>query len=498
MTTNRPLDDAIIVGIDFGLRVNRYSGVAWAYSREPEDIEIVTSWESELNHCSDVEKAPTQIHYGHHNRDIKWGYGIPPEHEPLKWFKLLLLEPKDILQGTANSTQLKEALRLQGKAGKEPVEIVACFLQKIWDHSVESIRRTIGDDVMKRSNFQVVITLPATWPPYAEHRMKVAAKQAGILDPRPAGPTTLRFVSEPEAAALATIKDLSKRSSIKLGIHAITKDLISYVFQSTDPFVVKECVKGEGDLCGGVFLDEAFIKFVKIKSPRGTWRSVTKTEERKFLNDEWEHGIKPQFENQKRIWSLTLPDTCVNPSSRGLMRRMILDLTSQELFSVFSPIVNKIEVLVRRQVDANHIKYHEKPKGLVRRDPFANLGVEVETRVARTSYGIKYTTPFMEGHHNEADKVWSHVHQNYRAENQMAWFLKERYGDSDGIHHLCTMKWDKIVDVHTLPKWTNPVTVAYPRLDYHIKMDCEEGTVDFSVHYQGSKVGEEEAEVQFN
>ncbi|EXL89731.1 hypothetical protein FOPG_00319 [Fusarium oxysporum f. sp. conglutinans race 2 54008] len=366
MTANKPLDDAVIIGIDFG---TTYSGVAWAYSREPEEIEIVTSWESELNHCSDVEKAPTQIHYGHNSRDIKWGCGISPEHEPLKWFKLLLLEPKDIPQGATNSTQLKEARRLQSKVGKEPVEIVACFLRKIWDHSVESIRRAIGDGVMKRSKFQVVITLPAIWPPYAQQRMKMAAKQAGILDPRLAGPTTLRFVSEPEAAALATIKDLSKRSSIKAGDTIVvcdagggTVDLISYIFQSTDPFVVKECVKGDGDLCGGVFLDEAFIRVVKRKSPKGTWWPVTKTEERKFLNDEWEHGIKPQFENQKRSWSLALPDTCVNPSSQGLMRRMTLDLTSQDLFSVFSSIVDKIEVLVRHQVDAIQSKYHEKPK----------------------------------------------------------------------------------------------------------------------------------------
>ncbi|KAK2937323.1 hypothetical protein FoTM2_000541 [Fusarium oxysporum f. sp. vasinfectum] len=503
MTANKPLDDAVIIGIDFG---TTYSGVAWAYSREPEEIEI-----------------------------------------------------------------LKEARRLQSKVGKEPVEIVACFLRKIWDHSVESIRRAIGDGVMKRSKFQVVITLSAIWPPYAQQRMKMAAKQAGILDPRLAGPTTLRFVSEPEAAALATIKDLSKRSSIKAGDTIVvcdagggTVDLISYIFQSTDPFVVKECVKGDGDLCGGVFLDEAFIRVVKRKSPKGTWWPVTKTEERKFLNDEWEHGIKPQFENQKRSWSLALPDTCVNPSSQGLMRRMTLDLTSQDLFSVFSSIVDKIEVLVRHQYIIlvggfgrspflfNHVQERfgrivlqsrgNKPwtaicrgavvQGLVRHNPSANLGVDVETRVARMSYGIVYSSPFIEGYHNEADKTWSHVHQNYRANRQMAWariFQRRdpfhsyvryfevpsfqghekiycsisrappvRYGDSDDIHHLCAMKWDKIVDVDTLPKWTNPVGVAYPRLDYHIKMDCEDGTVNFSFHYQGSKVGEEEVEVQFN
>lgn len=35
--------------------------------------------------------------------------------------------------------------------------------------------------------------------------MQEAAKKAGILDPRDAGPTTLGFGPEPEAAALATL-----------------------------------------------------------------------------------------------------------------------------------------------------------------------------------------------------------------------------------------------------------------------------------------------------
>jgi molecular chaperone DnaK (HSP70) len=46
--------------------------------------------------------------------------------------------------------------------------------------------------------------------------MKQAAKTSGILDARSCGETKLRFISEPEAAALATIKDLSKRSTIKV------------------------------------------------------------------------------------------------------------------------------------------------------------------------------------------------------------------------------------------------------------------------------------------
>lgn len=51
--------------------------------------------------------------------------------------------------------------------------------------------------------------------------MKEAAKLSGIVDERDCGETVLRFISEPEAAALATIKDLSKRSTIKVPTFSI-------------------------------------------------------------------------------------------------------------------------------------------------------------------------------------------------------------------------------------------------------------------------------------
>lgn len=198
-----------------------FSGVSWAHSREPDDIEIVTCWDSEYNHCSDVEKAPTQLYFDAKGDEVKWGYGIPPDKEPLKWFKLLLLDVVDLPTEIVVSTQLQEARRLQRESGKEPIEIISLFLRKLWGHSIESITRAIGADLLKRSKLHVVITLPAIWPPYAQQRMKEAAQNSGILDLRPAGATTLRFISEPEAAALATIKDMGKRSIIEVSRYSV-------------------------------------------------------------------------------------------------------------------------------------------------------------------------------------------------------------------------------------------------------------------------------------
>ncbi|KAF0639372.1 hypothetical protein FPSE5266_11624 [Fusarium pseudograminearum] len=586
MAANQPLNDTVVIGIDFG---TTFSGVSWAHSREPDDIEIVTCWDSELNHCSDVEKAPTQLYFDADGHDIKWGYGIPLDKEPLKWFKLLLLDSIDLPTEMAISTQIQEARRLQRRAEKGSIAIIALFLRKLWDHSVESIRRAIGADLLERSKFQVVITLPAIWPPYAQNRMKQAAQQSGILDERPAGTTLLQFISEPEAAALAAIKDMGKRSTIETGDTVVvcdagggTVDLISYVFQSTDPFVVKECVRGDGDLCGGVFLDEGFMQLVKEKTPAVSWWLVNRLEEKQFLNDEWEHGIKPQFENQKRTWPVYLPDSCrSNTFSSGLKRRETLEFSSDEILSAFFPIAAKIEDLVRLQVDAIEDKYHKAPKyiilvggfgrsrylfnrlrerfqstilqsngskpwtaicrgavvrGLLRHNPSSGLGMVVESRIARMSYGIRHRSRFVHGKHKKRDRVWCSKENSWKAGNQMQWFLTEgddisekrpvhheyksleedsvvevsttvyctttfpppkRYDSTNTIRSLCNISWNRKIHTKYLPKFINNEGKSFPQLCYQVKMDCKDGIINFSVYFKGRKVAGREVDVQF-
>ncbi|KAG8350180.1 hypothetical protein FVEN_g11672 [Fusarium venenatum] len=168
----------------------------------------------------------------------------------------------------------------------------------------------------------------------------------------------LEFISEPEAAALATIKDMGKISTVKTEDTIVvcdagggTVDLISYVFESTDPFIVKECVKGDGDLCGGVFLDEAFMKLIKNKTPT-------------ILQS---NGSKP--------WT-------------AIYRGAVV-------------------------------------QGLLRHNPPSGLGVVVESRIARMSYGVMYRTPFVPGKHKKNDQVWCAMEQLWMANNQMGWFLQE-------------------------------------------------------------------------
>lgn len=204
------------------LTLDRYSGVAWATSNKPEQINTITNWNSRLNRNSDKEKAPTAISYS--SSPPSWGYSIPLDEDPVRWFKLLLLDEEDLRSQVRSSTQVAATRSRLEQVNKNVVEVIADFLKELWAHVLVNIKRTIGQEILDLSSLHVVITLPAIWPAYAQGRMREAAAVAGILNQRPAGKTELSFISEPEAAALATMSDLSGRPDIQESDHFIVCD----------------------------------------------------------------------------------------------------------------------------------------------------------------------------------------------------------------------------------------------------------------------------------
>lgn len=179
---------------------------------------MISRWESKLNLNSDKEKAPSAILFPGKRGTVSWGYGIPPnaKQEPMRWFKLLLVDEKDLPNKVKDSPQIAAARKTVEEENKDPVEVISAYLTRFWDHAVECIITSHGQDFVDMCRLQVVITLPAIWPDYAKARMRRAVEGAGILKERPAGETTLSFISEPEAAALATVRDLKKRPNISV------------------------------------------------------------------------------------------------------------------------------------------------------------------------------------------------------------------------------------------------------------------------------------------
>ncbi|KAG5981776.1 hypothetical protein E4U55_002578 [Claviceps digitariae] len=341
MAQNSTTEEVIVIGVDFGttsLASHSYSGVAWAYSRQPENIEVITNWDSNLTHCSDEEKSPSLLKFKKLGQD-EWGYTASPGKDTLRWFKLLLLDENDVDPHIYECAELKEARQLQEASGKSAVEIVSRYLQLLWEHAINNVQGAIGEDLMARCRFDVVITIPAIWPHYAQQRMEQAVKMAGISTERPRGTTLVRFISEPEAAALSTLGDQANKSTVEVKI-----------------------ALEERALCGGIFLDQDFLELIK-KKVGASWKNASKKQELEFMNDKWEHGIKRQFRGKPRTWRVDVPNSVTRSGSQKRMRG--LQLETSDISAVFDPIVKKIEGLVKSQSLAIFSKYGKEPKYVI-------------------------------------------------------------------------------------------------------------------------------------
>ncbi|KAF9873766.1 hypothetical protein CkaCkLH20_08876 [Colletotrichum karsti] len=499
-------DAVIIIGIDFG---TTYSGVSWVRSGQPNNIEVITNWETQMSYAGDQDKTPTKILYGGPQDDATWGYDIPTdtEREPLQWFKLLLVDQEDLPEHLRESAKIAKARKLVHDCNKDPVEVISGYLRLLWNHAIGCITKTAGPKLVQMSRFQVIITLPAIWPSYAKSRMRRAAEDAGVLKVREAGETTLSFIAEPEAAALATIRDLGLgegRPDIEVGDHFVvcdagggTVDLISYEVLSLDPVEVRESIRGDGDLCGAVFLDEAFVELLKLKVTPAAWDNMSKEQAARVLHIDWENGIKKNFEGQDKRWNVSLPFECRIPgsSNRGVKRKRDIILNREDLTPVFDPIADKISALVNKQLAGVFSKSGKKPQhvmlvggfgrcryvrerlqqnigddisilqssghtsgsaswtaicrgavihGLARQNLTPEFSISVKSRVSRMSYGVTYHSKFNPAKHEERHKFWCPLKMVYEASHQVEWFLKR--GDDVSTAEPVRFDWQMIYD----------------------------------------------------
>ncbi|KAK5654214.1 hypothetical protein OQA88_7389 [Cercophora sp. LCS_1] len=100
------------------------------------------------------------------------------------------------------------------ESGKIVLDIVSDYLRAFWQHTLEQVASHIGAEVLERSPFTVVVTVPAMWKNHVRSRMRGAIVKAGTLDKKD---TIFHFVSEPEAAALARLYDLHASGSVQRG-----------------------------------------------------------------------------------------------------------------------------------------------------------------------------------------------------------------------------------------------------------------------------------------
>lgn len=155
-------------------------------------------------------KVPTEISYNP-NGNVSWGLCVGPE--PLKWFKLLLAEGC-LLETVANCDVLEKTRSMLN--GRTALDVVADYLRLLWTYTVADMEKRLSKEAVAAMLFRIILTVPAGWDDRAQNLMRKAAVKAGIMGRRPIGDTTLSFVTEPEAAALATLRDFDGRPDVRV------------------------------------------------------------------------------------------------------------------------------------------------------------------------------------------------------------------------------------------------------------------------------------------
>ncbi|KAI0866070.1 hypothetical protein F4860DRAFT_500098 [Xylaria cubensis] len=470
----------IVIGIDFG---TTFTGVAYDYVKSGnQDLanitpNPVTLWpalgDGSANY--DCAKVPSRIAYPP-GGNITWGQQASDEQEStILWSKLLLLDQHDLKPHLGNSNHVKQARQSVEKTGKDVVTVISDYLSKVWEHVLEVITGAQGRQFANTHPFHVVVTVPAIWKDYAVLRMERALEKAGILDKRPGCPdTTHAFLSEPEAAALATIYGYSKYDILEPGQTFViadlgggTVDLVSFMVKATQPRIaLEEVVEGEGELCGATFLDQEFLTCLREKVQQKkiedkklkSWEKMHEKERKRIIDIVWEKGIKRKHYDGQ-------PGQYIDLGTQGNRRPDVL-LSPGDLNKIFDSVFEKISELIENQVQAIMSKTGNLPEFIVLNGGFGRCEyirrklrlqysdrieilsetndkpwtavargavmsgvadvknqVQVRSHISRYSYGWIMWEDYNHRIHHPDDQDTDEVTGRIKARDQMVWFV---------------------------------------------------------------------------
>ncbi|KAM0411797.1 hypothetical protein ACHAPD_010018 [Fusarium lateritium] len=449
----------LVIAIDFG---TTYSGIAWkSGDRELDSIQTVTDWTTIRNYRVDSPKAPSAIFYGDNiNKDPSWGYMTRFGDGILRWFKLLLVNERDLPANVRDCEHLKTARELMQKLNKAPVQVFSDYLRYLWEYSRERIEASEEKGWANIYHIHFVVTLPAIWPHYVRSRMLEAMKIAGLFEVAKEGNTTYGFISEPEAAALTCLRENVGRCTPEVGDQFIvcdagggTVDIITYKIEKFTPFVVSESVKGDGGLCGGIFLDQKFLELLRRTIPKDITRRLASEAGHRIMKDDWESGIKTALCKSSSQYDINLVynglvDPQFFPPSFSLQADVIREQIRQveEGYQKAPKLVflvggfgrskylyecldetfgKKSQIIQKRGNDPwSAVLRGTVLHGLSRTGFADSITAVVDSRISRHNYGTVFNnSPFDEEKHDIRDREYCPYDKNWIAVDQTEWYI---------------------------------------------------------------------------
>ncbi|OAQ98194.1 hypothetical protein LLEC1_02306 [Akanthomyces lecanii] len=283
-----------------------------------------------------------------------WGYRAQAYAERgeqiHEWFKLGLCD--DFEKRRARDSEL---MRLYGsKTAKPPVKGQVCenLVRDFLVGIKQAVDRKLDvDPQVAALKKQYIITVPALWDYAEQEKTRACAEKANM-----GGDSEIMLIPESEAAGIWAIKTMLslKKDDIFVVCDAGggTVDLSSFQVKelSKDRRHCKlvEAGPGSGALCGSMFLNRIFEKYLEEKLQHcPSW-------DPEYMVDvlrTFETRIKPNFTGQAEEPHFIRIQGLKRSESHGIKKKNILELTDQELrVHVFDKVMEKIEALVRDQI----------------------------------------------------------------------------------------------------------------------------------------------------
>jgi len=246
-------------------------GIAF-YNNGSHSTEVILDWPKAVGANAANEKVPTEIAYTLNG--IRWGYDIPAGTSRHMWLKLDLEEHK-----SEKAKKMKnDRTLLFGQAdnsSKNAETILSEYLKQVVQHFLKNLSRVYGQELWKSLEMVLVVTFPAVWSDSAKDKTLNAVSKAGFNPSDLPQLAKVLTVTEPEAAAIETLKAYHDTPVIKelliddgfviCDMGGGTVDLISYRVVATDPIKLEETTIGTGDQCGSSFIEREFIRWLEKK-----------------------------------------------------------------------------------------------------------------------------------------------------------------------------------------------------------------------------------------
>ncbi|RGB24266.1 hypothetical protein C1646_726562 [Rhizophagus diaphanus] len=345
----------VVAAIDFG---TTFSGFAYAHKSNPRNIIVHNKWPN----FSGYYKIPTAVKYDESLNLTSWGYSalaVKPNKDikssdikPAEKFKLHLsnMENKPPLpKGLHHETAITDYLREMGKIMKDAIK-----------KSYQNI------DFFKQ--VLIIVTIPAEFDIQTIDTMRECLFNAEIIDKKKS--ETLKFTTEPEAAAIHCMKILKE---LRIGVDSSyivvdcgggTVDLTTRKLMRGEK--IGEITERKGDYCGGIYIEEEFLKFLGEKVGSSAINLVKDKyySQLQYMLQEFCRRVKFPFNGERddfKPFDLDLDEYCpvikqyVKGTELDQMEEVewVIELKFEDVKRMFDPIVAKILCLIRTQLNAN-------------------------------------------------------------------------------------------------------------------------------------------------